>query len=212
MSSLSFACYSPSLLPARLISTTRTCMSSRPGRPTLEDVERISRGLRARRRGVGSRAVPHRLNLEERRSYDSAKDKGFLETTGEGYRRTRKGTPLPNIYRQYCDAMAVPFVHLVKSMTGQKDEVRIDMSTLRRVEVDCEMFEMWIEMGEEMDAVDIERKEESWKLLSEDDVLGLPIWELPSLLVTAHFEERSKAKAFAKTTQTSYRQFCIEGP
>jgi hypothetical protein len=31
-------------------------------RPSLDDIERISKGLAATKRGVGSRMVPHRLN------------------------------------------------------------------------------------------------------------------------------------------------------
>lgn len=42
-------------------------------RPSLDDVQRISTGDAARHRGTGSRAVPHRLNAEERKAYDLAK-------------------------------------------------------------------------------------------------------------------------------------------
>lgn len=42
-------------------------------RPSLDDVQRISTGDAARHRGTGSRAVPHRLNAEERKQYDLAK-------------------------------------------------------------------------------------------------------------------------------------------
>ena len=44
-------------------------------RPTLDDVERISRGDAAKARGTGSRQIPHRLNAEERKQYDIAKQK-----------------------------------------------------------------------------------------------------------------------------------------
>lgn len=37
------------------------------GRPSLDDVERLSRGQAARKRGTGSRAVCHRLNESERK-------------------------------------------------------------------------------------------------------------------------------------------------
>jgi len=42
-------------------------------RPSLDDVQRISTGDAAKHRGTGSRAVPHRLNAEERKAYDLAK-------------------------------------------------------------------------------------------------------------------------------------------
>jgi len=38
-------------------------------RPSIDDVERISKGLAAKRRGTGSRAVPHRLNEAERKEW-----------------------------------------------------------------------------------------------------------------------------------------------
>ena len=44
-------------------------------RPSLDDVESISRGGAAKNRGTGSRRVPHRLNSEERGLYDLAKKK-----------------------------------------------------------------------------------------------------------------------------------------
>lgn len=59
-------------------------------RPTLDDVQRISQGDAARSRGTGSRAVPHRLNAEERKQYDLAKQKGVLTLAGSGYRRERE--------------------------------------------------------------------------------------------------------------------------
>lgn len=40
---------------------------SSAGRPTLDDVERLSRGQAAKKRGTGSRAVCHRLNELERK-------------------------------------------------------------------------------------------------------------------------------------------------
>lgn len=43
------------------------------GRPSIDDVERLSRGEGAKRRGVGSREVPHRLNADERVQFDLAK-------------------------------------------------------------------------------------------------------------------------------------------
>ena len=46
-------------------------------RPSLDDVQRISMGDAAKHRGTGSRAVPHRLNAEERKAYDLAKQVGL---------------------------------------------------------------------------------------------------------------------------------------
>ena len=80
-------------------------------RPTLLDVDRLSRGLAATRRGVGSRRVPHRLNAEERTAYEVAERKGFaVLRDGGSWRRDRKGSPLLNILRQRADAIARPLV------------------------------------------------------------------------------------------------------
>jgi hypothetical protein len=45
-------------------------------RPSLDDVDRLSRGEAAKRRGTGSRAVPHRLNEEEMRAFTVSKVRG----------------------------------------------------------------------------------------------------------------------------------------
>jgi hypothetical protein len=75
-------------------------------RPTLDDVTRISRGERAKQRGVGSRSTPHRLNADERDEYERSLARGWLTLQGRGYRKERKGSPLLNIWRQYSDARA----------------------------------------------------------------------------------------------------------
>ena len=55
-------------------------------RPTVQDVENISWGKPAKKKGTGSRGVPHRLNHdEERKLFDQARKKGFLEVTGSGW-------------------------------------------------------------------------------------------------------------------------------
>ena len=49
-------------------------------RPTLQDVESLSRGDAAKERGTGSRQIPHRLNADERKIYDIAKSKAWLSS------------------------------------------------------------------------------------------------------------------------------------
>ena len=58
-------------------------------RPTMDDVDRISWGRNAKKKGTGSRGVPHRLNDDERSLYDIARRKGFVEIGGSGWRRQR---------------------------------------------------------------------------------------------------------------------------
>ena len=99
-------------------------------RPTADDVDRISWGKPAKKKMTGSRGVPHRLNDEERRLYDFARRKGFVEIGGSGWRKQRRGAPLVNTYRNWCDARAVPAVYLFKAKEGV-DEVVLDISPLR---------------------------------------------------------------------------------
>ncbi len=70
-------------------------------RPTLDDVDRISWGKPAKKKSTGSRGVPHRLNEDERKLYDFARQKGFLEVPGSGWRKERRGAPLLNTYRNW---------------------------------------------------------------------------------------------------------------
>lgn len=58
--------------------------------------------------------------------------KGVLTISGSGYRRERKGSPLANIWRQYCDARVQPCVVLARGAgAGGADAVLVDLSTLR---------------------------------------------------------------------------------
>jgi hypothetical protein len=97
-----------------------------------DDVERLSRGQPSKNRGYGSRNVPHRLNEEERQEMDRASRKGYITLAGTGYRRGRKGSPLANIHRQWCDAREKPQVVLCKASGGRPlDNVIVDLSPLR---------------------------------------------------------------------------------
>jgi len=100
----------------------------------VDDVERISRGQGARQRGTGSRLVPHRLNRDERVSFDIAKKLCFLQTRGTGYRKERKDSPLNNTFRQWCDAKRRPWIAVQKGSGSESDPeiVLVDFSPLRR--------------------------------------------------------------------------------
>ena len=101
-------------------------------RPTVQDVERISWGKPAKKKGTGSRGVPHRLNHdEERKLFDQARRKGFLEINGSGWRSQRRDAPLINSYRSLCDARGQVCIVLHKGNTGLDDELVIDLSPLR---------------------------------------------------------------------------------
>ena len=118
-------------LPQDPMALTTRPRSADPLRPTLDDVQRLSEGRAAKKRGWGSRQIPHRLNAEERKSFELAKRKGVLTIKGSGYRRERKGSPLANIWRQYSDALGRSCIIVEQSGSGKEDMVLLDASTLR---------------------------------------------------------------------------------
>ena len=77
-------------------------------RPSKDDVDRISWGKPSKKKGVGSRGTPHRLNEAERAEYDRAKARGYVEVAGSAWRKERRDAPLLNTWRNWCDAVARP--------------------------------------------------------------------------------------------------------
>ena len=105
-------------------------------RPDVRDVEKISWGMPAKKKGTGSRGIPHRLNEDERRSLDQARRQGFLQVTGSAWRSQRSDAPLLNSYRSLMDARGRPAIVLHKlspnSSGGEHvDILAVDLSPLR---------------------------------------------------------------------------------
>ena len=185
-----------------------------------DDVERLSRGQPAKKKGYGSRNVPHRLNEEERSEMDRASKKGYVTLSGRGNRRARKGSPLINIHRQWCDAREKPQIMLLKAIGGKTvDQVVVDLSPLRlsgcfdAAQVDDFLVKWKVEIltaadkaGMEVEETSTEDDEtfedESEYVLTVDEAnqeawATKPIWQLPPVTVTVR-GERSRAKAMAK--------------
>jgi len=121
---VAFACGEPK--------KTRDGRTNNLRRISRDDVERLSRGQPSKNRGYGSRNVPHRLDEEEQQEMDRASRKGYVTLAGTGYRRGRKGSPLANIHRQWCDAREKPQIILCKASGGRPlDNVIVDLSPLR---------------------------------------------------------------------------------
>jgi hypothetical protein len=99
-------------------------------RPSVDDVIRISWGKPAKKKGTGSRGVPHRLNTEEREIFDRGVNKGFIELGGSGWRKQRRDSPLVNTWRSFCDSKRQPFLAVFKDSQGM-DDVSLDLSPLR---------------------------------------------------------------------------------
>ena len=112
-----------------LTTLVRPSAATEVWRPTTDDVDRISWGRPAKKKGTGSRGVPHRLNSDERVLYDLARRKGFLEMAGSGWRKQRSDAPLANTYRSWCDAAAHACLVLHKG--NPFDEIVLDLSPLR---------------------------------------------------------------------------------
>ena len=180
-------------------------------RPTLDDVEKISYGQAAKRRGTGSRNVPHRLNAMERKEWDLAKRRRYLLVRGSGWRKERGDSPLVNIYRQLCDALAVPSISVARGLgagpSAPLDVVTVDLSPLRTLDVDQQLADIRAEAA---------RPELYSSLVSIEDNLAAAaaalspydapqvfaesqIWKIAAFGATVTFGKRADAKAFAES-------------
>lgn len=187
-------------------STSRTCLFGKKLaiRPTVDDVERISRGQAAKRRGTGSRGVPHRLNSAERIEWDLAKKRRFLMLRGTGWRRERGDSPLANIYRNYCDAVEVPCISIARAIGIQDliDHVIIDFSPLRRIDIQdmvtaCKSMTTQYSSAQEVQD-NTSLQEQGWggdiqELLENELIYRLPVYSL-----VIPFSVRAEARRFAE--------------
>eukprot|EP01031_Cornospumella_fuschlensis_P034365 gene34365-41597_t len=178
-------------------------------RPSLDDVERISRGQAAKKRGTGSRAVPHRLNTMERKEWELAKKRRFVQLRGTGYRRERGDSPLANIYRNFCDAVAVPCISLSRALgiDASVDKVTVDFSPLRSMEIQDVVSECIAQTNQYTSIISVE----SFTNNTSADTVSLgamlleePIWRLPVFPVVVGFTSRSEAKAYAQHIACTY--------
>jgi hypothetical protein len=175
--------------------------SNKVFRPHLDDVERLSFGKGAKRnRGTGSRDVCHRLNRDERTSYDLAKKAGYLTVRGTGYRKERKGSPLCNTYRQRCDALEE--ICIIVEKRSDQDMIVIDFSTLRVVD-DAQFVSLVVKnvfQAKYPDLqLDIENQDTKTSVAAPiewDAVKTKPIWGVNERLITVDCD-RDVAKALA---------------
>lgn len=73
-----------------------------------------------------------RLNDKEQQAMDRAVRRGYVELSGTGYRRGRKGSALSTMHRQWCDEREKPHIILCKATGGRPlDNVIVDLSPLR---------------------------------------------------------------------------------
>jgi hypothetical protein len=169
-------------------------------RPTLDDVERISMGKAAKRRGTGSRNVPHRLNEMERKEWELAKTRKYLLLRGTGWRKERGDSPLANIYRNYCDALGIMAISVTRGLAGSLDTVTVDFSPLREINVEDLAASCIKTASEYQSFVNFEDysniKNFGWENplnIIENDV----IWRIPAYFVNLTFSDRSDGKNYA---------------
>eukprot|EP00959_Pyramimonas_sp_CCMP1952_P368609 7721296-Pyramimonas_sp.AAC.1 len=77
------------------------------GRPTLDDVQRLARGQRAKKRGTGSRGVPHRLNEEELKAFNISKSSSPRESLLVVLSSNLHTRPLPTRTTRTAQAMTI---------------------------------------------------------------------------------------------------------
>lgn len=128
------ACYYPSTILFRSFSKQHLAFlnaaTQSRARPDIADVNRISHGKGARRRGTGSRSVPHRLDAEAQKMFKLGKKRGFIVVSNAG----RCRIALQNVWRLYCDALAQPAIVLLTTRSQSKqpaDALVLDLSPLR---------------------------------------------------------------------------------
>jgi hypothetical protein len=182
------------------------------GRPSKDDVERISQGRAARRRGTGSRAVAHRLNADEREEWQRTQRRGYLEVVGSGFRRggrdyspDRVGNPLVNIFRQWCDATCRPSIVVRKATSaGQGDSVVIDASPLRMSDPKeyaaffdaCDAIAARLSCDRLSAPSLTEDSAQAW--LDGQDMQDGAVWRLPTISVEYNCGTRQQAKGLAR--------------
>jgi hypothetical protein len=176
---------------ARALTTTSPLFAASAAkklRPSKDDVDRISWGKPSKKKGVGSRGTPHRLNEAERAEYDRAKARGYVEVAGSAWRKERRDAPLLNTWRNWCDAVAAPAISVQK---GDVDLVVVDLSPLRRADL-LDVAAAVRALPTPCASIEVGEAEE----IVEDE--ARPIHQLPRYEVAWQAPTRAAAKDLAK--------------
>lgn len=204
MYSIIFSLRSVSIQATRCYSST-ICIKAGI-RPTLDDVERISKGERARRRGTGSRSVPHRLNAFERDEWELAKKRRFVVLDGTGWRRERGDSPLLNSFRNYCDSVSIPCISLMRGNGAGTihDKVLVDFSPLR-VSLLSSIASDVKEMAGRFSSV-VSITDDCGVSVADvgKSLDSLPIWRIPVISIEFEFNVRADARKFASSIAKSH--------
>lgn len=170
-------------------------------RPSLENIKLIATGQAGKRRnGMAPPLVPCRLKDEEHLQLEIAMKRNFLTLSGPG---RNKDKPLIYVYRNYCDCKSIPYISVIKSATNEADDVIVDFSPLRTINVKALADWCMTEarnLSSFVSAVDDTSL--STKNLDKEKVeelmLNDPVCNLPVLSIIARFSERVDSKQYAK--------------
>lgn len=168
-------------------------------RPSLDDVDRISYGKRANKRGTGSYNICHRLNKDERQLYNQAKSNNYLITKGTAYRRRRKGSPVVNTYRQRCDALDQ--VCIVIEKHSGFDRIKIDVSTLRLKDDTVCILQIWNMIHEKYNPEVMEHATNEcigMPLVDESTLKTKAIWNIDPRCIVIEITDRAVVKSIAE--------------
>ena len=184
-------------------------------RPDVRDVEKISWGMPAKKKGTGSRGTPHRLNEEERRAFDQARRQGFLQVKGSSWRSQRRDAPLLNSYRSLMDARGRPVIvlHKLNPSSGSadgEDIVVVDLSPLRYPEQfedvankvkELVTTELQIHVKDDVEELESEFEEKTMEELEDEFDNSMyetrPIYQIPAYSI--HFQvTRQQGKEVGK--------------
>jgi hypothetical protein len=184
------------------------CAQSKVFRPSLDDIERISRGQASKNRGVGSRVVPHRLNESERKEWEISKRRRFVCLRGTGWRRERGDSPLANSFRNYCDALGIPNINFLRAIGVDKaiDTVIVDFSTLRDVDKIYTVSSQFKEMAQQFKKDLVQTEDNLVDILQYEPFFKeFPIWRIPVLTLTFQYDNnRQQAKSLASTLAQTF--------
>eukprot|EP00586_Coscinodiscus_wailesii_P011607 CAMPEP_0172512628 /NCGR_PEP_ID=MMETSP1066-20121228/246054_1 /TAXON_ID=671091 /ORGANISM="Coscinodiscus wailesii, Strain CCMP2513" /LENGTH=381 /DNA_ID=CAMNT_0013292537 /DNA_START=204 /DNA_END=1349 /DNA_ORIENTATION=+ len=160
------------------------------------------------------RRVPqHRLSDAEQQELERSAKKGYITLDGTAWRQGRKGSPLANSHRLWCDERSKPQIILCRASGGRMyDNVIVDLSPLRlsalydTPQID-EVLTSWkldvFEAAEVngMQLNDEYHEDNTWdgnRSCDVNDWAVKPIWRLPVVSVGVFEGHRAQAKEMAK--------------
>ena len=196
-------------------------------RSSRDSIGRVSR-CQSSRKKKGRQRVQHRLNEDEKAEMDRAARKGFLSLVARRNWRTRKGSPLMKLHREWCDSRGKPQIVLLKAVGDRSvDKVLVDLSPLRlnglfddlgqaddllikwKAEILMAASNAGMDLACEEDEGEPDETTTAFSA-SNDDIstnewATKPIWKLPVVSIGIFRGERVNAKAMSKAIADQWK-------